>query len=313
MSGVERRTGKTQTTSIIDRSLLTSRTVVDRLTGRQSSWSFRRRRVKSLVAVFASVAIFASIVRWFDDALLDVRVMTGWTVMVCLFALMAIGLRRRIPVLPLGTMATWTQVHLYTGLFAIGGYVLHVPATWNRGPLISGWLEGSLAWLFWLVAGSGIYGWIACRRLPTKLSILEPQVRFDQIQWHRQQIHESAIGCVEALRSPDASGVLGEFYEQHLSSYFSRQPSWLFLMIPQSKRRRRLLSGLRDLERYLGDEGRNVCGHLSGLIRRRDDLDYQTALQLRLRGWVLIHGVLSLSLLVVAVIHGWIAYRFIES
>ena len=80
--------------------------------------------------------------------------------------------------------------------------------------------------------------------------------------------------------------------------------------MPTGGRRRRLLSDLKDLERYLESEGRSTAGRFAALVRRRDDLDYQFALQLRLRLWVAFHSILTLALLATSLIHSFMALRF---
>ena len=73
-----------------------------------------------------------------------------------------------------------------------------------------------------------------------------------------------------------------------------------------------MLTGLKELDRYLETEGRTAAGMLAALVRRRDDLDYQFALQLRLRVWLVVHGVFSIVLLAAAIVHAVVAWRFIS-
>ena len=80
--------------------------------------------------------------------------------------------------------------------------------------------------------------------------------------------------------------------------------------MPTGGRRRKLLSGLRDLDRYLETDDREASGRFAALVRRRDDLDYQFALQLRLRLWVVVHSIFSLALVVGGIIHAFMAFRF---
>ena len=67
---------------------------------------------------------------------------------------------------------------------------------------------------------------------------------------------------------------------------------------------------MKELDRYLEADSRKALGQFAALVRRRDDLDYQFALQFRLRCWVVVHSFCSLVLLVMAVIHAVIAIRF---
>src|SRR5690606_25077234 len=82
-----------------------------------------------------------------------------------------------------------------------------------------------------------------------------------------------------------------------LRPYFSSNVAFSFIVVPNSMRRQRMLLGLREMDRYLCDKTRSVAGQLAALIRKRDELDFHYAMQLRLRVWVAWHAALSLVLL----------------
>lgn len=311
MSQLERR--QTRQVSTWARSGEQAIRLWNRLTGSGRAYSFRRRRVIAFVAVAMATTLMMWMVSVADASLLHRGVMTGWTLMACLVMLIAIGVRRRIPILPLGKMSTWTQVHLYTGAFTIGVFLMHTPSIFRGQIIANGYFEGSLSLLFWAVSASGVYGLIASRRLPVRLTNVGEQIRFDQIQWRREQICDRATDEIASLETPAAVRVLGEFHEQYLSRYFRYPPTLLYLLIPTSVRRRRTMAGLVELTRYLDEEGKTACGNLAALVRHRDDLDYQYALQLRLRLWVVGHATASIALIVMAIIHGILALRFVES
>ncbi|MEM9365141.1 MAG: hypothetical protein AAGD07_04030 [Planctomycetota bacterium] len=273
-----------------------------------TSTSFARRRVIATGAVLVALLFSLAILRVADAHLMRTSIMSGGILMACLVILIAIGLRRRLPILPLGSVSSWTQVHIYTGVFACGVYFMHVPKIIGDGIL-----ESTLSLLFLFVSGSGVYGIFASRRLPPRLTVIKGEHRFDQVTWHRNQIAIAARDVISKAVSNDASksrGVLADYYRDVLEPFFVSGPSVGYLVVPNSRRRHRLLSGLFDRERYLDAWGKQIAGQLAGLVRRRDDLDYQFALQARLRGWVCLHGIASMVLLVVAVIHGVLAWRF---
>lgn len=282
--------------------------VMERFTQHGWQLSFRNRRLAGVLVVAVSCGMLLTASRWMDMHFWRGQIMTGWTLMGCLIALIALGVRRRLPILPLGRVSTWTQIHLYMGLFAIGAYVMHAPRL-----VANGWFEGGLSILFWFVSGSGVYGVLASRRLPTRLTGIAQDHRFDDVHWHRQHIAAAASDQIAALQQPSTVHVLGEFYDQFLHRYLRARPTLAYCVWPHSRRRQRLLSGLTQLDRYLDDNGRRVAGTLAGLIRRRDDLDYQYAIQLRLRLWVIFHATCSIALLVAGIVHAIVALRFLGS
>lgn len=268
--------------------------------------SFRRRRQVSLLVTTAAIGAVAWLASREHAKLGREEVLTGSTLLATLVLLMLIGVRRRIPFWPLGSVSSWTQIHIYSGMFAGGVYLMHVPAVLAGGPL-----ECALSLLFIIVMLSGCYGLFASRTLPKRLSAVEGQPRFDQVEWHRSQINTNAQILLEGLHEPSAMRVLGNFYNGYLQAFFARRPSIGFVVAPTSIRRKRLLSGLAQLDRYLEEDGRQTAGALAALVRRRDELDYQYALQLRLRWWVVFHSSLSLLLLTLALVHSIGAWRFL--
>ncbi|MCR9209573.1 MULTISPECIES: hypothetical protein [Rhodopirellula] len=284
-----------------------------RVFGTGRAWSFRRRRIASLIVVAIAIVLTAWISQSLHAALYRSSVMTGWTLLSSILILFAIGIRRRIPILPLGTMSTWTQVHIFTGLFACGVFVMHVPAIATGRLIADGWLEGTLSVLFIGVSLSGFYGILASRRLPARLTAMGSQPRYDQIDWHREQLAERAMQRLDSLTSVDSQRVLGEFDDQYLRRYLESPLSWSHRLFAHSFRRRRLVIGLNELHRYLEDDGKEVADELAGLVRRRDELDTQHALQWRLRAWVAVHAVMSLGLVALAIMHTIHALQFVES
>nr|WP_143547839.1 hypothetical protein [Rhodopirellula sp. SM50] len=268
--------------------------------------SLRTRRLVALPVTLVVIAIFWGITRWETSRLGMPAFFTGFTLLAGLFLLMLLGVRRRLPFWPLGSVSTWTQIHLYVGVFTTAIYVLHVPAL-----IAGGVLEGCLSILFLMVTASGFYGIYASRTLPKKLTAVEGQHRFDRIDWVRNQIAAAADKACRQISETSAKQVLETFYQQALSPFFISRPTLAYVIAPNGNRRRRLLGDLKELDRYLEDDGRRVAGQLAALVRRRDDLDYQFALQLRLRCWVVFHSLLSLVLLAVSLIHMVIVLRLV--
>ncbi|TWT54382.1 hypothetical protein Pla22_20290 [Rubripirellula amarantea] len=268
--------------------------------------SFRQRRNYAVATTLLAVLLFAGITWVIRSRLGHASIFTGATLLVCLLGLVLIGVRRRLPILPLGNVSTWTQVHLYTGFFSSAIYWLHVPNL-----IGDGFFECALSLFFLIVTLSGFYGIYASRTLPKRLTSVQGQHRFDRVSWHRDQISTTARGLLDELGETSAIRVLGNFYTKYLHPFFNSRPSLTYVLVPTGVRRRRLLSGLRELDRYMETEGRSTSGKLAALVRRRDDLDYQFALQLRLRLWVVVHSFLSIVLVVAAIAHTIISLRYL--
>ncbi len=267
--------------------------------------SFRNRRRISFAVTLVALALVAGIAWIQHGRLAHASFFTGATLLGSILLLVLLGVRRRLPVLPLGSVSTWTQIHLYAGIFSAGVYAMHVPAL-----VAGGVFECGLSIVFLLVTASGFYGIYASRTLPKRLTVVEGQHRFDRVAWHRVQIAEKARQLLDELTEQAGIRVLGSFYTNYLNPFFSSRPSLAYVLVPSGVRRRRLLSGLKELDRYLESEGRGTAGRFAALVRRRDDLDYQFALQLRLRLWLVVHCVFSVALVIGGIVHAVLVWRF---
>lgn len=273
---------------------------------KKSPVNLRRRRLIAGSVTLIAIGLMAMWMNYESERLGAPAFVTGAAALAGLFLLLALGVRRRLPFWPLGTVATWTQVHLYVGIFTTAVYAMHVPVL-----LVDGVFETILATLFLTVSGSGFYGIYASRSLPRKLTAIEGQQRFDRVAFHRGQIAETAAGVVSDLSETAAARVLSTFYQHALQPFFISRPSLAYVIAPVGVRRRRLLGDLKELDRYLESDGRKAAGKFAALVRKRDDLDYQYALQLRLRIWVVVHAFLSLVLIAASLIHVALVLRFI--
>ena len=267
--------------------------------------SFRARRRIAISLTIVALAIVGGCVWIQSNRLAHASFFTGGLVLGCILLLALFGARRRIPILPVGSVSTWTQIHIYTGLFAAGVYWMHVPSLIGNGVF-----ECGLSLVFLTVTLSGFYGLYVSRTLPKRLTAVEGQHRFDRVQWHRNQIAEHARRLLDDLSDHAEMTMLGTYYRKHLSPFFGSRPSLGYVLIPTGGRRRKLLGGLRDLDRYLETDDRDASGRFAALVRRRDDLDYHFALQLRLRLWVVVHSIFSLALVIGGIIHAFMAFRF---
>ena len=267
-------------------------------------FSFRQRRFIAIALTLVAMLVMLGIVLIQTVRLANVAMLTGATLLCCIILLALFGMRRRIPILPLGSMSTWTQVHIYMGFFTTGVYWMHVPHL-----LGSGIFELPLSLVFLLVTGSGFYGLHASRTVPKLLTAVEGQHHFDRVKWDREQIADHARKLLEELSVHVGIPVLGSFYTQHLNPFFNSRPSLAYVLVPTGGRRRKLLSDLKDLERHLESEGQGMAERFAELIQQRDDLDYQFALQLRLRLWVTFHSILTLALVTGGLIHSFLAFR----
>ncbi len=263
----------------------------------------RRRRLLACVATLLAIEIFWCCNQIIVSRLGNASLFSGSVLLACLFMLVAIGARRRVMMLPLWSVSTWLQIHLYTGIFACAVFVIHVPRI-----IANGWFEGILSWLFIAVSASGIYGIFVSRMIPKRLTAVPTQPRYDRIDWHRDQYRQASANIFASLTPDHGGDVLADFYTRELQPYFESGLPISFRIQPNQRRRRALLAELGDLKRYLSVDSLESANRFSALIRHRDELDYHHGLQWKLRSWVIVHAAISLVLVVWSVVHAGFAF-----
>jgi hypothetical protein len=260
-----------------------------------------------MTRVFAvALGIFAAAMGawWWSVSLRHASFLTGWLLVVVVVVLGAIGIRRRLVMLPLGSVGKWVQIHIDLGFIACALYLLHVPRI-----LATGGFEATISILVLVMLGSGFYGFYLSRTVPRRLTAIGTEVRYDQIPWMRARIHERATALIEGLPESLDRDVLYHHYRDHLQPHFAGRPSLSYFLFPSGVDRRERIAELNELHRYFSPELRQVAGELAALLRNRDDLDYHHVLQFRLRLWRAVHGVMTVFLLMGIVVHVVLVHR----
>ncbi|MEM9826918.1 MAG: hypothetical protein AAF958_10035 [Planctomycetota bacterium] len=278
-----------------------------------------------------SIALAVTLVAFWVTATLNHRIssnlgrpafFTGWILAVGLLLLVALGLRRRLPLARLGSMSLWLQVHLYVGIFMAAVYSLHVPRL-----IADGFLGRPLSITFLAVMVSGFYGLFVSRRYPRRLAALGQDYRCGDFAWYRRQLVEQAERAIPAELGNNAqhndaqnvdtqhvdADVLGPMLQQRVRPFLAASPSWSFWLWPRRDRARRMMDSIRDSMRYLAPENHVVAETWISWIRQRDRLDYAWSLQTRLRAWVIVHAIASVLLIAQVIVHILNVYRYAGS
>ena len=250
--------------------------------------------------VLAGLILFQLKQHLVHDAMVSGYVLLGAIIFLTLF-----NLRKRLTFLPsIGSAATWMQLHIYVGLstfFIFGFHVAwHVP---------NGWFECSLAALYLTVALSGVYGLVITRILPKRLTAIGNEVIYEQIPALRLQLAQQVRQL--ALAKDQSNDVVSRYYLHKLLPFFEKPRSLAYLAFPSGRRKRMLLQGIDGLKRYLDKDSRSQTESLAFYVRQKDDLDYQEAVQGRLKIWMFLHVGFTYSLLIVSILHAILVHAFI--
>ncbi len=267
--------------------------------------SLASRRLRNAAWTLAGLAGVALWVDARSNALRHATFDTGYLLLATLLVLALYHLRKKLPAPPLGSSAAWLQVHLYVAFGSVGVFGMHIG--WR---LPGGVFETCLAVLYLAVVVSGLVGLYWTRTLPPKLARVGEEVVYERIAMLRQQLRDRAhAAMLEAARSAVAD-TLGQFYSQRLLPFFEKQRTLGYFLRPSSRLRKQLLAELTEAQRYFSEPEQEASEQLFALIRQRDDLDFQAALQWRLKAWLFLHIGLTYPLLATSMVHGLLAHLF---
>lgn len=266
---------------------------------------FARRRTIGVTIVVIATILLAVGTAAMQTALRRPGVVLGWILFVLVVSLAAYRLRKQIPVLPVGSSASWLQFHIYAGLLTLPVFLLH---TGMRMP--HGMIEAPLGVVFLCVFLSGVTGLILTRHIPPRLRNRGEEVVFERIPAYVRQLREEAEACVLGTGDAPPSDVVGELFVDQLQSFFQR-PRNLFRHILHSRKPRAdLIRALEDARRFLTAGEQSAIDQLIALVIRKDDLDYQYAMQSILKSWLFVHVPLTWALLVLAAFHILVARAY---
>lgn len=266
----------------------------------------KRLRRQLFRGLFAMLAATTAALWWhakLSGALPNYAFFTGWTLLAAMLALTLYNARKKLPFLPLGNSETWLQIHIYLGFFSVLLFLIHLDFRLPRG-----WFEATLAWLFVLVAGSGVIGLIFSRVLPRRLATRGGEVIYERIPAMRHALQAEAEKL--ALGAETKSPAIAVFYTRELAGFFDGpKNSWRHLV--ESRRvLNELIAKLADLRRTSNDAERDKLEKLESLVLLKDGLDYHRALQLALKLWLFVHIPLTYGLLIFTALHIILVFGF---
>jgi hypothetical protein len=264
----------------------------------------RQRLVGILFLILASAAVLLLHFRY-ATALPRYAFLSGWVLFGSMLLLAVYNLRKKLPFVPLGTSEGWLQVHIYVGFLSVVLFLAHA-----RFHLPTGWVEGILASLYLMVAGSGIAGLVLSRVLPRRLATRGGEVIYEKIPALRYSLREKAEVLAFGLKGAGGSPAVAQLYAGTLARFFLRPRNFWRHLADSRRPLNAILSELDELRRYLNESERGTLQELAQLVTEKDGLDYHHALQTTLRAWLFVHLPLTYSLMLFTVVHMVLVFAF---
>jgi len=250
-----------------------------------------------------------------------------------------LGLRRKVPTWRVGRATTWMKGHLWLGLLSYPLILLH------SGFHLGGPLTIALMVLFTIVVLSGIYGVVLQQYLPrAMLTRLPLETVYEQIDAVVRQLRDEADGLVASVAGPlpeDATPLPAErrgggaFRRGAVLTVPSSRPVMPDGQLPEAMGMKEIY--LAEIRPYLGP-GKDTdarlttpavtaalfrhlrtvvppalhptLGELEAICEERWQLSQQKRLHHWLHGWLLVHVPLSMSLLLLSLVHAVISLRY---
>ncbi|MEI6721827.1 MAG: hypothetical protein WCO67_13745 [Betaproteobacteria bacterium] len=250
-----------------------------------------------LVALLVWVAVTA--LAWHAERSLGkASVITGYALYAVILSLAFFKARKRLLVLPLGTVREWMVGHLVLGALSVPLYFQHTRGLWPDGLY-----EQAIAIAFYTVSLSGLAGYALQRLLPRRLADIEGEVIYERIPSEVAAVRAEAEALVLKAVRELGSDTLGRYYEESLEWFFWR-PRFLVGHVLGSGRSASWIRGrITALRRYLSEDERTYLGQLEALALRKSRLDAHYALQSVLKFWLFIHVPASVLLVLLATWH----------
>jgi hypothetical protein len=220
-----------------------------------------------------------------------------------------LGVRKKLPFLPVGNVQRWLRAHIWLTLLTIPLVLLH------SGFRLGSPMTTTLMVLYTIVMVSGIYGLMLQHKLPTLMKeSLPAEIVFEQIPNVRAKLCAAAERLQRTLKQQATSGsvavatdvsqgeVLAGFIEQRLLPYLRARRGGKYRLGSTREADdifRHLKLRVDEVYRPRVDEMRRWC-------HERRLTDTQVRMQHWLHGWLFVHVPLSFLLLLMTVWHAFV-------
>lgn len=265
---------------------------------------FTRRRVRNGATAMTAIAALGAVAWLHHLALRDTSFLTGWLLLAGTVALALFNGRKKLAVVPLASAAAWLQFHIYLGAVVTALFLMHTEFRWPTGGF-----EIALWVVFVLLVVTGAAGLALSRIVPRRLAHGGERVLFERIPIFRARLADRVAALAVRSIEETKTDLVSRYYAHTLLPFMAGSRNLLqhlYGLRPAS----RFHQELESLRRLLDDEGKAIVEEIREAVERKDDLDFQHAWQLVLKGWLFTHIPLTWALLILAALHVVLVHSF---
>ena len=264
-----------------------------------------RRRVRN-AAIFLILAIISyGANRVLHIMYVRTAYVSGWFLFGMVILLAGYNVRKKLAFLPLGNSATWLQIHIYAALLSGVVFALHVAF---RVP--NGTFEILLAMLYLGTFTSGIAGLCLSRTIPQRLSARGEEVLFERIPVFIRQLSDEVEKAVFECVEQTGTTSIQHLYLNHVQPFFGGPRNIVHQLMHSEQPRETLILEINSHRRFLSETEQAVADSIAERVRKKDDLDYQYALQGVLKLWLFVHIPLTWGLIIFAIFHALAVHAY---
>ena len=254
----------------------------------------------ALIWIAALATIVAGYLLKIDakSTLANTSVITGYLCLVIMLFLMAFNARKKLSVVPAVSARIWLAVHISFGVALIPLYFIHTNSLWPTGLY-----EQIIALLFGLVALSGLTGYMLKLALPSRLRHLGTEIIYERIPEELYLMREAVKELILHATQTSGHETLSREYTESMAWFFTRPRFYLSHLLGSGHGLAWIDQKERDIQPFLADVEKDDCLEIFQLMRHKNSLDAQYAIQSTLKGWLLIHLPIAFALIVFVLWH----------
>lgn len=269
------------------------------------SWLLNRGVLLNLTGTSIAFAIFYVGNLIYDVSLRDVQYFNGWTLVAGISVLMFLTIRKKVVILPFGSVRKWLRLHYYLGFVTVGVFAVH---TKYRIP------DSPLEWLLWclfvLIAVGGIFGGVISKVIPPRLEAHGERILFERIAMYRAQLAAQAEELVRQSIKHSNTMSISNLYNDVLVEFFARHHNIIAHLQSSNRPLARMLGALDAIERYLDEDGKGHLERMRAIVKAKNNLDFHYANGGLLKLWLFFHIPATYALIVAVIVHIVVVYAF---
>lgn len=277
-------------------------------------WLFTSK-TGGLLLITAICGALLWIVSLYASGLRDPRYLDGWVLAGGMVAqLLFHGALRTRSGTP-KSFRRWRAFHIMVGYVLIAAFLSH-----SNFSLPDTALEWSLSTGFVLVTLSGLFGTYLSWSIKAKNGSSDGHgLNFDRIPARREEIARKVQDtAMHASQTPEDHRLpplpydswIADLYANHLMAFLQGPGHFTAHLFGSQRRLKRATDEIDMLMRYVDAAGQKKLAAIRDLVVEKDRLDHARVYLGLTKGWLYVHVPVTYGLVVLTVLHGFVAYAF---